>query len=122
MAEETKKREAPRRKVRVHRNNVDQDNADMIISVCVNDAKNRKKFQPGEEIVLSKAEIETLRNSVEETRLYIPPDSGIYQAKDPLSVARNQYPGMRPELDRVTGQIVMVSRTPNYVIEYVNDE
>ena len=107
------------KKVKIYRSSGAPENQDLVISVCVNNPKNRKKFYPGEEVELTITEIDVLRNSVEENALFIPPDSGIYQAKEPLSVARNQYPGMAAGYDHVTGLIKMVKRTPNYMIEEV---
>jgi hypothetical protein len=107
------------KKVRVHRASGDEDNRDVQISVCVNSAKNRRVFYPGEEVELSLAQIAVLRNSVEETKLVIAPDSGIYEAKNPEAMARNHYPGMTLRRDKTTGLINMFKRTPNYLIEEV---
>lgn len=106
--------------VRVHRSNIDPDNRDNIISVCVNSPENRKKFYPGEEVKLTEEQINVLKTSVEETRLVIPPDSGIYQSKNPMVTAKNSYPNMIPEQDRATGLITMTSRTPNYIVEILD--
>jgi len=104
-------------RVRVTRTNTDPDNAGAPVSVTVNDRKHKRIFNPGAEVMLSKSHVDVLRASTEETRLEIPPDSGIYQASDPLTVARNQFPEMNPEWDRVSGLITMVSRRPNYIVE-----
>jgi len=102
---------------RVTRTNVDPDNANIPITVIVNDRKNKREFLPGQEVLLSKAHVDALRMSVEETRLVIPDDSGIYQSSDPMALARNQYPEMIPELDPMTGQIVMTRKISNYIVE-----
>jgi len=107
--------------VRVHRSNVDPDNRDLPISVCVNNPAERKRFWPGEEVKLTEAQINVLKTSVEEMRIEIPADSGIYQSKNPMVVARNSYPGMTPEQDQITGIIFMTTRTPNYIIEFVDE-
>ena len=119
---EEKKAGRPKKftKVRVHRSNVDPDNKDTIISVCVNSPAERKRFWPGEEVKLTEAQIGVLKNSVDEVRIEIPSDSGIYQSKNPLVVAKNSYQGMTPEQDQVTGIIIMTSRSPNYIIEYLD--
>lgn len=104
-------------KCRVTRTNIDPDNTDMPISVTVNDRRNKREFLPGQEVMLSRAHINVLRDSVEETRLFIPTDSGIYTSADPLGFARRQYPGMIAMEDPRTGQIMMVNRVPNYIIE-----
>ena len=49
------------KKVRVHRSNVDPDNKDVQISVCVNTAANRKIFWPGEEVELTESQIGALK-------------------------------------------------------------
>lgn len=108
--------------VRIHRASGAPENKDLQISVCLNHAKDRKKFYPGEEVELTLPEINVLRTSIEENALYIPPDSGIYAAADPLAIARNQYPGMSAQYDHVTGQIKVTKRTPNYLIEEVVNE
>ena len=117
---EVKKVEKPKKhtKVRVHRSNVDPDNKDTIISVCVNSPAERKRFWPGEEVKLTEAQIGVLKNSVEEVRFEIPSDSGIYQSKNPMATAKNSYPSMTPEQDQTTGVIIVTSRSPNYIIEY----
>jgi len=104
-------------KCRVTRTNTDPDNANMPISAIVNDRKNKREFLPGQVVKLSQAHINVLRDSVEETMLIIPDDSGIYEAKDPLTLAKNQYPGLTPEYDPITGQIICKRRTANYVVE-----
>ena len=104
---------------RVTRTNVDPDNAMVPIMVCVNDRKNKREFSPGQIVKLSQAHIDVLRNSVEETRLIIPGDSGIYESANPLAIARNQYPDMMPSYDPQTGEIVCTRRVPNYVVERI---
>jgi len=107
-------------KCRVHRSNCDPDNRDMPISVTVNSISNKKVFWPGEEVLLTKAHINVLKDSVEENRILIPPESGIYASKDPIAVARNFYPTMRPEVNPSDNTISMISRIPNYIIELVD--
>lgn len=106
-------------KVRVHRANMDPENSNLQISLCVNSSMNRKIFYPGEEVELTPSEIESLKDSVEETQIIVPPGSGIYQTQDPMALAKNQYPGMAPTRDSRTNLIVMVKRIPNYIIEVV---
>ena len=105
---------------RVTRTNVDPDNAMVPISVTVNDRKNKREFSPGTVVKLSKAHIDVLRNSVEETKLVIPGDSGIYESKDPLALARSQYPDMIASYDQQTGEIICTRRVPNYVVEVLS--
>lgn len=104
---------------RVTRTNVDPDNANLSIMVGVNDRKNQREFLPGQIVKLSKAHIDVLRNSVEETMLEIPAGSGIYEASDPLAMAASQYPGMIPQYNSTTGGICCISRIPNYVVEQI---
>lgn len=106
-------------KCRVYRANVDPDNKDMPISVTVNSLSNKKTFWPGEEVELSLSHVAVLKNSVEETRIQIPPESGIYASKDPVAVAKNFYPSMVPEVSQIDNTISMVSKIPNYIIETV---
>ena len=104
-------------KCRVTRTNIDPDNANVPISVTVNDRKNKREFPPGQIVELSQSHINVLRDAVEETRLVIPMDSGIYQAAEPLALARNQYPDMMPTHDPMTGEIVCTRRMANYIVE-----
>lgn len=106
-------------KCRVHRSNCDPDNRDMPISITVNTISKKKVFWPGEEVLLTKSHINVLKDSVEENRILIPPESGIYASKDPIAVARNFYPAMRPEVNPSDNTISMISRIPNYIIELV---
>ena len=115
-----KKKEKPKvTKCRVHRSNVDPDNRDLIISINVNEKSKKKVFFPGQEVELLPEHISVLQNSVEEVRLNIPAESGIYESANPLQVARNLYPNMTPEVDPASGTITMIQRTPNYIIERI---
>jgi len=107
-------------KCRVHRSNCDPDNRDMPISVTVNSISNKKVFWPGEEVLLTQAHINVLKDSVEENRILIPPESGIYASKDPIAVAKNFYPSMRAEVNPTDNTISMISRVPNYIIEKID--
>ncbi|MBW2036426.1 MAG: hypothetical protein JRI41_02940 [Deltaproteobacteria bacterium] len=107
-------------KCRVYRSNVDPDNRDMPISVCVNSLANKKIFWPGEEVELHEAHINVLKDSVEETRILIPPESGVYASKDPLSVAQGFYPNMTGSINSMDNMITMTSRIPNYLVEVVS--
>ena len=108
--------------VRVHRSNVDPDNKNTPIYVCVNDASQKKTFWPGEEVKLTRSQLDVLRNSVEEIRVVIPSESGIYMAQNPIVAARDQYPDMVPGKDPVTGLIEMTQRVPNYIIESLDSD
>lgn len=107
-------------KCRVYRSNCDPDNKDMPISVTVNSITNKKTFWPGEEVELSSSHIDVLKNSVEEVRIPIPPESGVYSSTNPIAVAKNFYPSMQAEVNPVDNTITMISRTPNYIIETVD--
>ena len=109
-------------KCRVQRSNCDPDNRDMPISVTVNSIFNKKKFWPGEEVELTQAHINVLRDSIEEVRIPIPPESGIYSSKDPIALAKNFYPAMSPEVNPADNTITMTSRVPNYIVEVLSEE
>jgi len=119
--ETTIKKRGPKAKtlVRVHRSNVDPDNRNLPIYVCVNNPSEKLTFWPGEEVKLTESQISVLKDSVEEVRIIIPSESGIYEAKNPIVAAKNYYPDMTPAKDPVTGLIVMTQRVPNYIIETV---
>ena len=106
-------------KCRVYRSNVDPDNRDMHISVTHNSLAHKKIFWPGEEVELTEGQINILKDSVEENRLFIPAESGIYASKDPIAVAKNFYPNMRAEVNPTDNTISMISRVPNFIVELV---
>lgn len=106
-------------KCRVYRSNVDPDNKDMPISVTVNNISNKKIFWPGEEVLLSQAHIDVLKNSIDSVRIPIPAESGIYSSANPEAVARNFYPSMMVERNRIDNTIIMTSKTPNFIIETI---
>ncbi len=118
----TKKPNASKEKLikcRVHRTNCDPENKDMPISVTVNTANNKRVFWPGQEVELTASQIGVLKDSVQETSLPIPPESGIYDSQNPMALAKAYFPTMTPITDPVTGTINMVSRTPNYIVESI---
>lgn len=104
-------------KCKVYRSNIDPDNKDNPIQVTANVISNKRVFWPGEEVSLTQTHINILRDSVEETRIPIPAESGIYASKDPVAVAKNFYPSMTAEISQMDGTITMVSKIPNYIIE-----
>lgn len=120
MAEQEGRGRPSRVRVRVHWANVDPANKGLVISVCVNKASNRIRFHPGEEVKLTPAQLNVLRDSVDETTFQVPAYSGIYQSQHPLVAAQASYPNMKPEMDRATGIITVRQRTPNYIIEQLD--
>lgn len=102
---------------KVFRSNVDPDNKDLPISIIVNEKSSKKVFMPGQEVELTQAHLNVLRDSVGENRLSIPPESGIYESANPTVLAKEFYPSMTPEVDPASGTITMVGRTPNYIVE-----
>lgn len=112
----------PVRKVRVHRNNVDPDNKDQSISVCVNALVNKRTFFPGQVVELTKAHLDVLKNSVEYKELPLPEGSHVYDARDPLQAAQNQYPNMEVRRSPISGRIVAIRTSPNYTIEYLDED
>ena len=111
-------------KVRVHRSNVDPDNKDLPIKV--NDLgmppkEGKRMFAPGQIVELTRSQISILRDSVEETTIELPDGSGIYNAANPLKLAEDHFPGYTAQQSPTTGQILLTRRTPNYIIEPVDD-
>ena len=109
----------PTRKYIIHRTNCDPDNKNLPISITVNNIANKKVFWPGVEVELNESQIGVLKDSVEETKLDIPMESGIYESQNPMALAQSFYPNMIARRSEVTGIITMVQRTPNYIIEIV---
>jgi len=112
-------KDMPTKKYIIHRANVDPDNRDLPISITVNSINNKKMFWPGEEVDLNASQIGVLKDSVEEIELEIPDESGIYESKNPVALAKSYYPNMRATRSSVTGRIVMTQRIPNYYFEQV---
>lgn len=105
-------------KCKVHRTNVDPQNELVPITVnAVGRTNGKKQFVPKTEINLTQVQINILRAAVEEHDHLIPDESGIYQAADPLKMARNYYPGCDVKWDKTTGHIRAFKRVPNYIVE-----
>ena len=117
----TPKERAPKKKqlCRVYRANCDEENRDWIIKVTANGPHERAVFKPGQEIELTETQINILKDSVVESRIEIPGDSGIYSAKNPEVAAKNMYPDFQVEKDPYTNLIAMTKRLPKYIIEYL---
>lgn len=116
----TKKNENPVKiiKCKVHRTNTDPDNKDIPIVVnAVGSAIGRKVFAPGQIVDLNPTQIDILQNAIEEHEIPIADDSGIYESANPKRLAEQYYPGYSARIDTITGQITMVKRIPNYIIE-----
>ncbi len=111
---------AARKTYRVYRSNVDPDNKDIPISINANTPAGKKQFAPGQEVELTATQISILKNAVEETMIQIPLESGIYTSNDPQSLAKNLYPSMTPQVNLATGEITMIDRSPNFIIESVS--
>lgn len=105
------------RQVVVHHANMSEENRDLPIIVnAVGTPAGRRKITPGKPVSLHVSHIEILNNAVEEHTLIIPEGSGIYEARDPISAAEQQYPGYAARWDRANGVIVMHKRVRNYIV------
>ena len=106
---------------KVHRTNCAEEN--MMIPIIVNPCSaklgGKKIFVPGEEVELTKAQYEILKDAKEPHDIIIPPDSGIYNAPDPLKSARANYPGYSIARDPNDGRLHATMSVPNYIIERV---
>ena len=108
-------------KVKVHRANVEPENSMLPITVNVIGSPalgGKKVFSPGQTVELTAAQINVLKTPVE-TSFVIPDTSGIYEERNPIQAARQQYPDFEFKHDRVTGSIVASKSTPNYFVEHV---
>jgi len=106
-----------KRKVRVHRSNVDPENRMTPISVNVIGAGQKKVFTPGTEVELFESQIQALRDAVEEHEIRVPPGSGVYESNDSKQTAERLYPGFFARVDPATATLIMTKREPNYIIE-----
>jgi len=108
-------------KCRVNRLNVHPENADLpiIVNILADKSKGggRRVFNPGQVVELTRAQIESLRNAVEETDFPLSDQSGIHESKDPLQMAKNLYPGLKPIRNPETGEIRMIRNRRNYSVE-----
>jgi hypothetical protein len=105
------------KKVIVNRLNVAEGNQDLVITVNdVGAPDGRKSFEPGQEVVLTQAQINILNEAVERNHIDIPAGSGIYQDDNPREKARQQYPGFVVGYNSKTGLIFVEKHRPNYAI------
>jgi len=108
-------------KVIVHRLNVDDDNKDLPITVNdLGDPNGRIVFSPGKPVDLTEAQLNILRDSVEESEITVPEGSGMYETANPLKIAEDNFPGFTASRDRETGLIKLRRRVPNFMIEIVS--
>ena len=101
----------------VHHANMSEENRDLPIVVnAVGSAVGRRKITPGKPVLLHERHISILKDAIEEHALVVPEGSGIYQARDPMSAAEQQYPGYTARWDRANGVLVMRKRVRNYIV------
>lgn len=108
-------------KCKVHRANVEQENASLPITVNpIGPAAlgGKKIFAPGTPVELTACQIGILKQPVE-TEFEIPDSSGIYEERNPIQSARSQYPDFEFRHNKTTGRIVAFKSTPNYFVEYL---
>lgn len=106
---------------KVYRVSGDEQNRDLVISVCGNKLSHKKVFMPGQEVWLDVTHLDILNNSVVEHDIPINPDSGVYESPDPISTARSLFPEFNIYWDRKTNLLMRQKRTPNFNIEYMED-
>ena len=106
---------------RVHHMDMDRENRDVPITVCVNDAMNRKVFAPGQEVELTESEVAALKDSYIDSQIPIPWNSGIYQARNPMTEAKKQYPDMIIEKDARSGLLTAIKRQPRFLVEIIRE-
>jgi len=108
--------------VRVHRANIAPENANLPIIVNPigpTSLGGKKEFMPGQPVELTIAQINVLKNAVEETEFELPDSSGIYEERDPIAAARSQFPEFQFRRNKVNGSIIAFRRSPNYIVESV---
>lgn len=120
-AKETDPRKIVKRVI-VNRLNVAEGNQDT--EIVVNDMgvnNGRKSFFPGQEVELTMAQIEILKDAIDRTQIDIPAGSGIYESDNPIAAAKKAYPGFRAAVNSHTGLIYVEKHKPNYSISDVTD-
>lgn len=108
-------------KVKVHRANVEPENASLPITVNVigpPELGGKKIFAPGTPVELTLPQINVLKTPVE-TEFVIPDTSGIYEERNPKQAARAQFPDFEIKQDKVTGQLIAFKSTPNYFVDFM---
>ena len=108
-------------KVKVHRANVEPENASLPITVNPIGPPSlggKRTFAPGTVVKLTECQIGILKQPVE-TEFPIPEGSGIYEERNPIEAARLQYPDFEFKRDRVNGRLIAFKSTPNYFVEYL---
>ena len=112
-----------RYRVRVFRASEDEENKNVPISVTANSPQGRTRFQPGEEVILTKVQINILKDSVFSPVIAIPPESGIYRAgtiEQCLNLAQSYYPDFKPRWDTASNQIMCEKYEPKYNIVFLD--
>jgi len=109
-------------KVKVHRTNIEPENAQLMITVhpIGNNPElgGKKQFLPGQVVELTAAQIGILKNPVE-TSFQVPDSSGIYEERNPIIAAKSQFPDFEFKRDKVSGNLIAFKSTPNYFVEYL---
>lgn len=121
MSKEEKSAVAKFFKVKVHRANIEPENASIPITVNPiggPELGGKKVFSPGQPVELTATQIGILKQPVE-TEFPIPDGSGIYEERNPMQAARAQFPDFQFKHDRVNGTIIAFKSTPNYFVEFL---
>jgi hypothetical protein len=102
----------------VHRVNTEKENADFPIIVSLV-GKKRRVVSPGEKARLFGYHILILRDSVNETEISVPSESAVYESKDPLKAAEQNFPGFRAIRNEDDGTITLLRHSPRYSVEVI---
>ncbi len=110
----------PKFRVRVLRTG-DEANKGVPIDITANNTRGKIKFLPGQEVKLTRVQLNVLDDACLDSEISIPPESGIYQQLNPLVAAANEFPNYLPVWKHETNTIVCKKNEPKYIIQYLDN-
>lgn len=112
----------PRRELfKVIVNNLFAEGQERNYPIPVNDlgdkSNGRAVCYPNKEAILSKVQINILKEATREIKLTVPSDSGVLEAPDVRRAIIEQMPGFTPQYDRNTGQWMATKHEPRFAVQ-----
>jgi hypothetical protein len=84
-------------------------------------AHGRAVCWPNQETILSRVQINILKDAVERLSVTVPEGSGIYEEINPLQAAQGQFPGYKAQWDYNTNQVMLIKERPRFAINVVGE-
>ena len=122
IMEAAKKPQEKKYLVIVHRVDENQKNKSLFIDVAANNANNRKKFYPGEKVMLNETQINVLFDANYPRFTPIADTSSTYQAQNPHELAAQMNPGCTLDTDPKTGRYRLKKMIQKYSVQFADEE